>query len=105
MPLIIFAPVITSLLHALQCLNFAFQGLCNFTLQQLAVGEHLLQARALDLDTGLLGEPQSWNWQVWNKRAASVHCLLRCLPCRVVIVLFTSDAVHCMLIAFHVVSY
>ena len=34
-------------------------GLCNFTHSSMAVGENLLQARAVDVATGLAGDPQS----------------------------------------------
>ena len=42
----------------------AASGLCSYTLPRMAVGEYLLQARALDKDSGVPGNPQKWNWQV-----------------------------------------
>ena len=39
-------------------------GLCNFSLASMALGEYLLQARAVDTASGLAGDPQSWSWQV-----------------------------------------
>jgi hypothetical protein len=61
-------------------------GLCNFTLSSMALGEYLLQARAVDAESGLAGDPQSWSWQVAECSAqeyAQIGLLgnLTCMAC------------------------